>query len=72
MQNPRPVTSRVVSLNQIDEASIEDFRQQAGQLPGVQEITVYLEDRIAYMKIDKKLFSDEDFDSLLGRHSYTG
>ena len=31
-----------------------------------------LEDRIAYMKIDKKLFSDEDFDSLLGRHSYTG
>ena len=72
MQNPRPVTSRVVSLNQIDEASIDDFRQQAGQLPGVQEITVYLEDRIAYMKIDKKLFSDEDFDSLLGRHSYTG
>ena len=68
MQNPKPVTSRVVSLDELDESSIDDFRKQAGQLPGVQEITVYLEERIAYMKIDKKLFSDEDFDSLLQRH----
>lgn len=67
MKNPKAVTSRIVSLDDLDEPSILTFRQQAEQLPGVQEITVYLEDRIAYMKIDKKLFSDAAFESLMAR-----
>ena len=65
MKNPKAVSSRIVSLVELDEPSILNFRQQAEKLPGVQEITVYLEDRIAYMKIDKKLFTEDALDSLM-------
>ena len=67
MQNPKAVTSRIVSLVDLDENSIRQFRQQAEQLPGVQEITVYLEDRIAYLKVDKKQFAEEELESLMLR-----
>lgn len=65
MKNPKAVSSRIVSLVEMDEPSMLDFRQRAEKLPGVQEITVYLEDRIAYMKIDKKLFAEEALESLM-------
>ena len=65
MKKPKAVTSRIVSLGELDEPSIINFREKAEQLPGVQEITVYLEDKIAYMKIDKKLFDDNALDGLI-------
>jgi MFS family permease len=65
MKNPKAVSSRIVSLVGLDDSAVASFRKQAEQLPGVQEITVYIEDRIAYMKIDKKLFTEEALDSLM-------
>lgn len=65
MKPPKAVASRIVSLNELDESSMATFRQKAEQLPGVQEITVYVEDKVAYLKIDKKLFVDERLDSLM-------
>jgi MFS family permease len=65
MKNPKAVSTRIVSLVEMDDLSIRDFREKAEKLPGVQEITVYLEDRIAYMKIDKKLFAEESLESLM-------
>lgn len=65
MKNPKAVSSRIVSLMEMDETSVQNFRQQAEKLPGVQEITVYLEDRIAYMKIDKKVFTEDSLESLM-------
>lgn len=65
MKNPKPVISRIISLGGLDESSILTFRQAAEELPGVQEITVYIEDKIAYLKIDKKLFVDESLEELM-------
>lgn len=65
MKNPRAVTSRIVSLQNMDDSALQSFRQKVEVLPGVQEVSVYLDDRMAYLKIDKKLFADEDLDRLL-------
>ncbi len=65
MKEPKVVSSRIVSLQELDESSMLDFRQKAKQLPGVQEITVYFEEKVAYLKIDKKLFIDQKLESLM-------
>jgi MFS family permease len=67
MKKPKSVTSRIVSLSDMDEASVAVFREKVQQLPGVQEITVYPEDKVAYMKIDKKLFDDVALEGLMAR-----
>lgn len=67
MRKPKAVSSRIVSLAGLDDAAIQHFRLKAEQLPGVQELTVYPEDRVAYMKIDRKLFDDVALDSLLAK-----
>ncbi len=64
MKKPKAVTSRIVSLAEMDDDSITSFRQKVEQFAGVQEVTVYPEDKIAYMKIDKKIFDDAAFDGL--------
>ncbi len=65
MKNPKALTSRIVSLQGMDDSALQSFRQKVEILPGVQEVSVYLDDRMAYLKIDKKLFADEDLDRLL-------
>ncbi len=65
MKNPKPVTSRIVSLQNMDDQALQCFRQKVEGLPGVQEVSVYLEDRMAYLKIDKKQFVDEELNRLL-------
>lgn len=65
MKKPKSVSSRIVSLGELDEPSIINFRDKAGQLPGVQEVTVYPDDKVAYMKIDKKEFDDGALEVLM-------
>ncbi len=65
MKKPLAVTSRIVSLSEMDDEAIAHFKQQVGKMPGVQEVTVYPEDQVAYLKIDKKAFDDAAFEGLL-------
>jgi MFS family permease len=65
MQKPLAVTSKIISLSDMDESSVDRFRQQVELMAGVQEVTVYPEDRVAYLKIDKKKFDDAAFEGLL-------
>ncbi len=67
MEKPKAVTSRIVSLGGLDEMAMLNFSEKAELLPGVQEITVYIEDQIAYMKIDKKLFDDDALANLMSK-----
>ena len=67
MKKPKAVSSKIVSLTGMDDASIASFREKVQQLPGVQELTVYLDDKVAYMKIDKKSFDDAALENLLAR-----
>ena len=66
MKNPRALASKVVSLRHLDEQGMTVFVEQARKLPGVQDVSVYIDDRLAYLKIDKKRFSAEALQVLLG------
>lgn len=66
MQNPRALASKVVSLRHLDEKVITDFIEKARQLPGVLDISVYVDDRLAYLKIDKKHFDSDALQNLIG------
>jgi MFS family permease len=68
MQNPKPVSSKIVSLTGMDESAMKSFWQEAERLPGVQEINVYLDDKVAYLKINKKVFTDESLAGLIARY----
>ncbi len=65
MKNPKAVTSKIVSLAKIDEAAINGFESAVRNLSGVLEVTVYSEDKIAYMKIDKKLFKEDSLEAII-------
>ncbi len=67
MKKPRPVSSKIISLDGMDDSAMRHFWQEAEKLPGVQEINVYLEDKVAYIKINKHDFMDESLDGLLAR-----
>ena len=67
MQKPKPVSSKIVSLNGMDDTAIRTFWEQAEKLPGVQEINVYSEDKVAYLKIEKLVFNPKSLDSLLAK-----
>ena len=65
MKKPKAVASRIVSLSEMDEDSMLRFGRQVEQLSGVKEVTVYPEDQVAYLKIDKKQFDEAAFEGLL-------
>jgi len=67
MQNPKPVSSKIISLKGMDESAMRLFWQQAERLPGVEEINVYFEDQVAYLKIEKLVFDPDSLQALLAK-----
>jgi len=66
MKTPQPVASRVVSLKDMEEEAVELFLKQASLIKGVQEVSVYTEDRVAYLKVEKP-FDEQALKALLAR-----
>ncbi|MCZ6488482.1 MAG: MFS transporter, partial [Gammaproteobacteria bacterium] len=54
MKTPQRVASRVVSLKDMEQEAVELFLKQASSIKGVQEVSVYTEDRVAYLKVEKQ------------------
>jgi hypothetical protein len=66
MKTPQPVASRVVSLKDMEAEAVESFLKQASSIRGVQEVSVYSEDRVAYLKVEKP-FDEQALKALLAR-----
>ncbi|MCZ6723483.1 MAG: MFS transporter [Gammaproteobacteria bacterium] len=66
METPQPVASRVVSLKDMEQEAVELFLNQASSIKGVQEVSVYTEDRVAYLKVEKT-FDEQALKALLAR-----
>lgn len=66
MKTPQPVASRVVSLKDMEQEAVELFLKQASLIKGVQEVSVYSEDRVAYLKVEKP-FDEQALKALLAR-----
>ncbi len=66
MRPPRQLASRIVSLKDLGDAEVERFVEQASALDGVEEVAVYAEDRVAYLKVEKR-FDDAALRALVAR-----
>ena len=66
MNTPQRLASRVVSLKDMEEEAVELFLKQASLIKGVQEVSVYSEDRVAYLKVEKP-FDEQALKALLAR-----
>ncbi len=66
MRPPRQLASRIVSLQGLGDAEVERFVERATALDGVEEVAVYAEDRVAYLKVAKR-FDDAALRALVAR-----
>jgi len=64
MKKPRHLKSLVVSLQSDERVNAADF---VGKVPGVCDVVVIPEHRLAYFKIDRDLFNSESMEDALGR-----
>jgi len=66
MKQPKLLSSKVVSLKNMGEDSVKLFVKQASMIKGVHEVSVYAEDRVAYLKVEKT-FDEQPLNALLVR-----
>ena len=66
MKTPRYLASKIVSLENLDAQQLQRFVDQAGSLDGVHEVSVYENDRVAYLKVEKG-FDDSELQALVSR-----
>jgi len=66
MKAPRYLASKIVSLENLDARQLQRFIEQAGNLDGVHEVSVYESDRVAYLKVEKG-FDDSELRALVSR-----
>ena len=66
MTAPKYLSSRIVSLESLEQDELEQFVGRASSIEGVHEISVYEIDRVAYLKVEKD-FDDTELKALLAR-----
>ena len=64
MKTPKYLASKIVSLRDLDSQELERFLEQASNIEGVHEISVYETDRVAYLKVEKG-FDDSELRALV-------
>ncbi len=64
MKAPRYLASKIVSLKDLNSQELERFVEQARNIEGVHEISVYETDRVAYLKVEKG-FDDSELRALV-------
>ena len=65
MPDPRPVSTRLVSLAGWDPQAMQGFAEQVRQLAGVREVAVFPEDEEAYLKVERDAYDEEGLKRLL-------
>ncbi len=66
MKTPRFLASKIVSLRDLDAQGLERFVEQARNIQGVHEVSIYETDRVAYLKVEKN-FDDNELQALVSR-----
>ncbi len=60
MQQPRHLTGHILNLKAQSLDDPMDLSRQLIALPGVEDVVILKEDRVAYLKIDKERFDAHD------------
>ena len=59
MQKPTHLSSHLLNIGQIDTQQANQLNKSLMQVPGVAEVVVIIEDKVAYLKVDRKLLDME-------------
>ncbi len=65
MPDPKPVSTRLVSLTGWSEEAMRLFEESARRLPGVREVAVFPEESVAYLKVEKDGYDEDGLKALL-------
>ncbi len=66
MKPPKLLASKIVSLKNMDDESVNLFLKEASLIKGVHEVSVYVEDQVAYLKVEKS-FDEQPLNALLAK-----
>ena len=66
MKTPKLLASKIVSLKNMDDESVNLFLKKASLIKGVHEVSVYVEDQVAYLKVEKS-FDEQPLNALLAK-----
>lgn len=66
MKPPKLLASKIVSLKNMDDESVNLFLKKASLIKGVHEVSVYVEDQVAYLKVEKS-FDEQPLNALLAK-----
>ena len=66
MNQPKLLASKIVSLKNMGDESVKQFVKQASLIKGIHEISVYAEDEVAYLKVEKQ-FDEQSLNVLLAK-----
>ena len=60
MRNPKHVSSKVVALPNITEGAIPALQKQLRTVAGVEDVVVYADEQVAYLKVDKQKLDEAE------------
>lgn len=65
MKAPAAVRSRMYSVQEMDADQSRELSRQLAAIPGVSEVLVLVNERVAYLKVDMQGFDEEQVIKLL-------
>lgn len=58
MKNPKSLSSYSINFGEQNIENIDQYKDQLMSLDGVNDVSIFIEDKMAYLKIDKKVFDE--------------
>jgi MFS family permease len=68
MKPPRYLANMLISLENLTQQSTDNFVNQLLAVVGVVEVTVHVEEAVAYLKVDSQLLNKDDLQYLLSQY----
>ncbi len=64
MKNPKALSSFVFNLSGHDIVDISECKDKILSINGVNDVSIFIDDKIAYLKIDKRIFKEESLKNI--------
>ena len=68
MNPPRYLANMLISLENLNQQTSDNFVNQLLAVVGVVEVTVHIEEAVAYLKVDSQQLNKDQLQQLLGQY----
>jgi MFS family permease len=66
MPAPRYLSSKIIKLTQVNRDNVSLLQEKLRAFPGVAEVMISPDEQVAYLKVDKKVFVEQELQKLAG------